>query len=104
MNDKLLAGMAVGAVGALILAPAVVPPLARLGRPAAKAALKTAVLAWYRGQEFLAEMQEVAEDAYAEAMAELMDEAESGAPDAADATTGAAAGVASAAKEIADAR
>jgi len=60
-------GLAVG-VGALLLAPTVLPAVGRVIRPAAKAVIKGSMV-FYR--ETLAEVGEVAGDLFAEARAEL---------------------------------
>jgi hypothetical protein len=60
-------GVAVG-VGALLLAPTVLPAIGRVIRPAAKAVIKGGMV-FYR--ETLAEVGEVAGDLFAEARAEL---------------------------------
>lgn len=101
MNDRLLLGMLLGAGVTLALAPVVLPPLARAARPGAKAALKTAIVAYYRGQEAMAELRELAEDAYAEAVVELMTEAQ--ARQEATPTAAASATASAAAKAGADA-
>ena len=74
MNEKFPRLLGVGIVAAaavLVLAPAV----ASAARPFARRGLKAAVKAYARGREAVAELQEVAEDAYAEAWAELKEEA-----------------------------
>jgi hypothetical protein len=63
-------GLAVG-VGALLLAPTVLPAVGRVVRPAVKAAIKGGMV-FYR--ETLAEVGEVAGDLVAEARAELQHE------------------------------
>ena len=55
-------------VGALLLAPTVLPAVGRVLRPAAKAAIKGGMV-FYR--ETMAEIGEVASDLFAEARAEL---------------------------------
>jgi Protein of unknown function (DUF5132) len=62
-----LTGVAVG-VGALLLAPTVLPAVGRVIRPAVKAAIKGGMV-FYR--ETLAEVGEVASDLVAEARSEL---------------------------------
>jgi Protein of unknown function (DUF5132) len=59
-------GVAIG-VGALLLAPTVLPAVGRVLRPAAKAAIKGGMV-FYR--ETMAEIGEVASDLFAEARAE----------------------------------
>src|ERR1700722_10419946 len=60
-------GLAVG-VGALLLAPTVLPAVGRVMRPAVKAAIKGGMV-FYR--ETVAEVGEMAGDLFAEARAEL---------------------------------
>ena len=66
-----VAGLAVG-VGALLLAPTVLPAVGRVVRPAVKAAIKGGMV-FYR--ETLSELGEMASDLVAEARAELAQEA-----------------------------
>jgi hypothetical protein len=76
---KLGTGLAIG-VGALILAPTVVPAVAAILKPLAKAAIKSGFIIYEKGREVLAETMEVFEDLAAEAKAELSQEyAEAGA-------------------------
>ncbi len=70
---KLGTGLAIG-VGALILAPTVIPAVAAVLRPLAKAAIKSGFIIYEKGREVLAETQEVLEDLAAEARAELSQE------------------------------
>ena len=60
-------GVAVG-VGALLLAPSVIPAVGRVLRPAAKAVIKTGLVLY---RETISEVGEVASDLFAEARAEL---------------------------------
>ena len=69
-KGSVVAGLAVG-VGAILLAPVVLPVVAALSRPIAKSAMKTGVIVFERGREAAAEMTEVFEDLVAEARAEL---------------------------------
>jgi hypothetical protein len=66
-----LAGLAVLAAGAVILAPVVAPALASAGRPLAKSALKAGLLIFERGRETAAELGEIFEDMLAEVKAEM---------------------------------
>lgn len=70
---KLGTGLAIG-VGALILAPTVVPAVAAILKPLAKAAIKSGFIVYEKGKEVLAETREVLEDLAAEARAELSQE------------------------------
>lgn len=79
---KLGTGLAIG-VGALILAPTVVPAVAAILKPLAKAAIKSGFIVYEKGKEVLAETREVLEDLAAEARAELSQDyvaASSGSP------------------------
>ena len=67
-------GLAAGALGAVVGGVAVAlfgPQLVKGGRPAAKAALKTALLTLYAAQVRGAEIAEAIEDLYAEAKSEV---------------------------------
>lgn len=68
-----MTGLVVG-VATLALAPVLLPTIARVGRPIAKAAIKSAILAWETTRETVAELAEVAEDMLAEVRAELAEE------------------------------
>ncbi|MCS6878938.1 MAG: DUF5132 domain-containing protein [Geminicoccaceae bacterium] len=72
-GQLLLTGLVVGAA-TLALAPVLLPAIARVGRPIAKAAIKGVILAWQTTQETVAELAEAAEDMLAEARAELEQE------------------------------
>jgi hypothetical protein len=76
---KLGAGLAIG-VGALVLAPTVIPAVAAILKPLAKAAIKSGFIIYEKGREVLAETKEVLEDLAAEVRVELSEEyAEAGA-------------------------
>ena len=62
-----VAGIAVG-LGAVLLAPTVLPAVARVLRPAAKAVIKGGLVVY---RETVSEIGEVANDLFAEARAEL---------------------------------
>jgi hypothetical protein len=67
-------GIATGfaiAVAAAVFRPLWAPALARLGRPAAKGAIKQGVLAYEIGRERIAELGETMSDLMAEAQFEL---------------------------------
>jgi hypothetical protein len=66
-------GIAVG-VGALLLAPTVLPAVGRVLRPAVKAAIKGGLVVY---RETIADIGEVASDLVAEARAELEAESQS---------------------------
>lgn len=61
-----LIGLAVAA-----LTPLMMPVLAAVAKPLARAAIKTGIIAYEKGREVLAEVGEVIEDLVAEAHAEL---------------------------------
>ena len=67
---KVGTGIAVG-IGALVLAPTVLPVVAALAKPVAKAAIKGGLMLIEKGKEIAAETKEVLEDLTAEAKAEL---------------------------------
>lgn len=63
-------GIAIG-IGAALLAPVVLPALAGIAKPLARAAIKAGIIAYEKGREAAAEFGEVMEDLVAEARAEL---------------------------------
>lgn len=63
-------GLAIG-IGAAILVPVILPAVAALARPVARAAIKTGILVYEKTRETVAEMGEVVEDLVAEARADL---------------------------------
>ncbi|MBK4729478.1 DUF5132 domain-containing protein [Oxynema sp. CENA135] len=65
-----LPGVAIG-VGAIVLAPVLGPPLAKLGKPAAKLAIKTGLVVYDKGKTLWSEAGEALEDLVAETRAEL---------------------------------
>ncbi len=83
MNRDLVKGMAIG-VGATLLAPVLLPMLARMTRPAVGVAMRAGVSAWERGREAVAEFSEYAEDLAAETRARQGQTAPSGEAAAAD--------------------
>jgi hypothetical protein len=72
-GGTVLLALAAGFAGGM-LAPLLVPNAARGMRPAAKAAVKTALALYERGREVAAEFGETASDIIAEARAEFIDE------------------------------
>ena|SRR5713226_7303364 len=70
VKGNLVAGLAVGLVSVL-LAPTVLPAVARAARPLAKAAVKGGIIAYEKGRELLAEAGEAVEDIAAEARSEM---------------------------------
>lgn len=77
LKGNIVTGLAIG-IGSSILAPVVIPVLASVVKPMAKAAIKGGFLLYQKGREVAAEAQEVVEDLVAETRAEL-EEAGSGA-------------------------
>lgn len=71
---KLGAGLAIG-IGALVLAPAIIPAAGAIARPLAKATIKGGLMFIGRTREMIAEATEVMEDLAAEAKAELLRDA-----------------------------
>ena len=63
-------------VGALILAPAIIPAAASVVRPLAKATIKGGLVLFQKGRELIAETAEAFEDLTAEVRAELIAEQE----------------------------
>jgi hypothetical protein len=63
-------GVLVG-LGAVILAPVILPVVGAVVKPAAKGAIKLGVMLYERGSETIAEVGEVIEDLVAEAKAEV---------------------------------
>ncbi len=67
-------------IGALLLAPVVLPAAAGVMRPLIKATVKTGLLAASKGRELISEAMESLEDITAEAKAELIAERQSPVP------------------------
>jgi hypothetical protein len=63
-------GIAIG-IGVAVLAPLVLPTVARAARPLARAAIKSGLLFFEKGRETAAELGEVIDDLLAEAQAEI---------------------------------
>ncbi len=64
----------VAGIGALLLAPVVIPVVAGMGKPAAKAMIKEGLRLYEKSKESFAEMGEMLEDLVAEAKSELATE------------------------------
>lgn len=86
-------GFAIAGVAGMLLAPVMLPTVARLARPAVKGAVKAGFVMAQRGRETLAEFTEMAEDMLAEVQAELAAEAQAAAAPGPAPTTGQAEGV-----------
>lgn len=69
-KGPVLAGLVVG-LGAVVIAPLVLPAFAAVSRPLAKTTIKTGMVLFEKGRETIAEMAEVFEDLLAEARAEI---------------------------------
>ncbi|WP_013324225.1 DUF5132 domain-containing protein [Gloeothece verrucosa] len=66
-------GIAAG-LGAIVLTPLVIPAVAKVGKPVAKAAIKGSIVLYEKSRGVLAEAGEVFEDLVAEAKVELAEE------------------------------
>ena len=75
VKGTVLTGLVIG-IGAAVLAPAVLPVLAGVAKPLAKAAMKSGLILYNKGKEVVAEVGEVTEDLWAEAKTEAEAEAE----------------------------
>jgi hypothetical protein len=64
----------VAGIGAVVLAPVVIPAAAKVGKPLAKAAIKGGILAYETVKGAIAETGEVFEDLVAEVKAEIAEE------------------------------
>ena len=77
LKEKALIGLAVGVgigFGLAVFAPSLFPQVSRAARPVAKRMIKSAVRAYARGREGLAEFSEFTEDVIAEAKEEVIEE------------------------------
>jgi len=72
LKSESTTGLAIG-IGAAILVPVILPAVAALARPIARAAIKTGIIAYEKGREAIAEMGEVVEDLVAEARADIQE-------------------------------
>ncbi|NEO30675.1 MAG: DUF5132 domain-containing protein [Symploca sp. SIO3C6] len=73
-EDFGLPGLVIG-VGAILLAPIVGPALAKVGKPAAKAAMKTGIVFYEKSKVVVSEASEAFQDLLVESKAELASEA-----------------------------
>jgi hypothetical protein len=64
----------IAGVGAIVLAPIVIPVVAKASKPIAKAVIKGGILAYDKSKTFMAETGEVLEDLVAEVQAEIASE------------------------------
>ena len=72
-EDLGIPGIAAG-VGAVILAPVLIPAVAKASKPLAKALIKGGIIAYEKSKSAIAETGEVLEDLVAEAKVELAEE------------------------------
>jgi hypothetical protein len=84
----------VGGVAVVAVAYALIPSLSKIGRPIARAALKSGVILYEKARETVAEMGEVLEDLVAETRAELENRGVTETPVVAEAVKDTAQGVA----------
>ena len=70
-------GMIAG-IGAVVLAPIVIPAIAKVVKPIAKTAIKSSITLYEKSKSAIVEAGEIFEDLVAEAQAELADEEEIG--------------------------
>lgn len=68
---KVSTGVVVG-LGAIMLAPTVLPLIATIAKPLVKATIKGGIILYEKGKELVAETAEVLEDLAAEAKSELV--------------------------------
>ncbi|MFZ5906438.1 MAG: DUF5132 domain-containing protein [Nitrospirota bacterium] len=83
-RGNILTGLAIG-IGASVIAPAVIPVLANVAKPLAKAAIKSGLLFYEKGRETFAETREILEDLVAEAKSEISAETAGAASETEDA-------------------
>jgi hypothetical protein len=72
-EDLGVPGLAAG-VGAIVLTPLLIPAVAKVGKPLAKAALKGGIVAYEKSRSTFAEAGEAIEDMIAEVKAELAED------------------------------
>ncbi|MGO9014805.1 MAG: DUF5132 domain-containing protein [Dissulfurispiraceae bacterium] len=70
LKGNIVTGLAVG-IGAALFAPQVIPALAGVVKPLAKAAIKGSLVLYEKGKEAFAEVGEMMEDIVAEVKAEM---------------------------------
>jgi hypothetical protein len=87
LKGNVVTGLAIG-IGAAVLAPTVLPVLAGVAKPVAKAAIKGGLVLFEKGKETFAEMGEVVEDLVAEAKSELSEAHEKASAAASEAARG----------------
>ncbi len=72
-EDLGIPGIAAG-LGAVVLAPVLIPAVAKASKPVAKALIKGGIIAYEKSRNAIAETGEVLEDLVAEVKAELAEE------------------------------
>ena len=72
-EDLGIPGIAAG-VGAVVLAPVLIPAVAKASKPVAKALIKGGIIAYEKSKSAIAETGEVLEDLVAEVKVELAEE------------------------------
>lgn len=70
LKNETTKGLAIGAAAAMLV-PVILPAVAAVGRPLARAAIKTGIVMYEKGREAAAEVGEVIDDLVAEARADL---------------------------------
>jgi hypothetical protein len=70
LKGNLVTGLAIG-IGAAVIAPQLIPALAGVIKPIAKAAIKGGLVLYEKGKEAVAEAGEMVEDIVAEVKAEM---------------------------------
>ncbi|MGQ4648237.1 DUF5132 domain-containing protein [Lyngbya aestuarii] len=73
VKDMGVPGVAAG-VGAVVLAPLLIPAFAKVGKPVAKAAIKGSMFLYEKGKGVIEESGEIFEDLVAESKAELAEQ------------------------------
>ncbi len=68
----------IAGIGAVVLAPIVIPAIAKVVKPIAKTAIKSSITLYEKSKTAIVEAGEIFEDLVAEAQAELADEEEIG--------------------------
>jgi hypothetical protein len=74
----------IAGIGAILLAPVIIPIVAGIGKPLAKSVIKGGLVAYEKSKGVLAEMSETWEDIVAEVRAELAEAQQTRAFEAAD--------------------
>lgn len=75
--EEIVEGLGIPGIAAIVLLPVLVPVVAGVGKPLAKAAIKGGIILYEKGKGVIAEVGETLEDLVAEAKAELADTQES---------------------------